>query len=169
MEVRSGAGSLLEDAAELSERPAPAAHPADRHMLAVAELQDRLGIENLPDQPAGLTRAAHADEVLERAVGREDAGRLRAAGGDAAELLLVRAAREPSLQRVADEEDADAANSRVDRDNASAFGVGGNGGAREGARKPRRDVNAEDPLVSRKALVRSGEVARRRLGGRRRR
>ena len=119
VQTRSVAGSLLEEAAELTERSAPAAHPADRHVLAVLQFEDRGGTEALPgSQTARLTGAAHAGEVLERAIGRQHAGRLRAASRDTAKLLFVRAPLEASLQRVADEYDADAGNTRVDRDYA---------------------------------------------------
>ncbi len=96
-------GARDEEPCELRERLLPAAHAADRLHDPVADLEDRLHVEQGAGERLRLADPAAALQVLERRAGEHDPVRASEALDELLDLLVGRPTGEPALDRLREE------------------------------------------------------------------
>src|SRR4051812_48216723 len=89
-------GAALERRCEFEKRLAIPADALDRQHLAVLDREDRLDVQQLAGQGAGLTDAPAACEVLERVDGEQQPRLAAVALDQRVDLLVARATLEPA-------------------------------------------------------------------------
>ena len=106
-------GVLREQARELLEGLLPAAHATDRLDDAVAELEDRLHVQERAGECLGLADPPALLEVLERRSREHDAGGALEPRDELLHLLVRRAAGEPPIDRLREERAREGGAARV--------------------------------------------------------
>ena len=163
MDRRLVIGRVGEEPLELVDRPRPAANAAGRDDLAARDLEHGLDRHQSSHETGRASGTPAAHEVLERVERHEETSAAPKAFEQVGELLVVRPALEPSLNRFGEQDDRTRDEARVDRSGARV-GLRGDARALVGAREPGGDRQQEHAFVSVELRDRSREVARRRLG-----